>query len=160
MLYLLSLINLFKNTIVKLWSYKIVRFGAYAYLTYYLGWGFISKVMSRINSANLVFPGWEALINIPQISFNPTFIKSNKATASIPSAISMLTSIFVPGLIIVGIILLLQKALNTFKAPPLPIIYSGEDAEDIIVEDYRMPILYTKGESDYDDDDDEEEEED
>ncbi|MFI3116298.1 MAG: hypothetical protein R3Y12_09190 [Clostridia bacterium] len=158
MLYFLSFINLIKNIIVKLWSYKIVRIVVWGYLAYYLISGFGTKVMSRMNSTNFDFPGWSALMPNSNIGFNPNFIKSNKANFSIINSITMLFSIFAPGALFVAIILYVQKVINTFKAPPLPIVFAHEDAEDVLVSDYRLPELYTKDEAEYDDDDEDEDE--
>lgn len=146
MLYLLSFINLIKNLIVKIWSYKPVRIIVYLYVAYYFSSGFYSKVATRISSANLEFLGWDTIFIIPKFSFNPNFIKSNKASFGIFNAFKMLVSVFTPGLLMVALILYLQKVFNTFKAPPLPIIYQNEEAEEVLVEDYRMPELFTKDE--------------
>lgn len=159
MLYLCSSVNLIKNIIVKLWSYTIVRVLVAAWLAYYIGGGFYSRVMARASNVNFAFPGWDTLFYIPNFAFNPSFIKSGKASFGIMNSITRLGSIFAPGLMIVGIILYLQKVFNTYKAPPLPVIYRGEDAEDVIVADYRMPVLYTKGEAVYYDEDEDEYEE-
>lgn len=156
MLAIISLVNEFKNLVVKLWSYKIVRIAVYLGFAYYVGSGFYTKVMSRASSTTFVFPGWDALITIPEISYNPSFIKSGKATAGWGSALTTLGSVMAPGFLFVGIILFLQKVWNTYKAPPLPIVYRKEDAEDVIVDDYRMPVLYTQGTADLDEEYEEE----
>lgn len=152
MLYLFSAINLFKNILEKIWSYKIVRFLVWSYLAYYLISGFGSRAMSRVSNLNFTFNGWDSIISIPSLGFNANYIKSNKATGGVINAISKLFSVFVPGLTISAIILYLQDSLNKFKAPPLPIIFNNDEADEIIVADYRMPTLYTKGESEYYDD--------
>lgn len=74
-------------------------------------------------------------IAIPTFEFNPSYIKSGKATFGIVSALSMLASVLVPGFIFVGITLFIQKAINTYKAPPLPIMYAKEDADEVLVAD-------------------------
>lgn len=159
MLYILSSINLVKNQLVKLWSIKWVRYALILGFTYYLGEGFYARTASRINFSTLTIPTWSSIFYIPNIEFNPNFIKSNKASFSIINALTKLGSIFTPGLLMVAIILFLQKCFNTYKAPPLPIIYRGEDAEDIVEEDYTLPVLFTKGEC-FDDDEDDDDEED
>lgn len=162
MLYLLSALNLFKNILVKLWSYTIVKVIVVAAFTFYVGEGFYSRVSSRMSNLNLEFPGWSTLFYIPGFEYNPNFVKSGKASFGIMNSIIRLASVFFPGLLSVGIILFLQKVYNNYKAPPLPIIYRAEDAEDVLVTDYRMPTLFTKGEDDgydYDEDEDDDEEE-
>ncbi len=156
MLYILSFFNLIKNLIVKLWSYKSVRVIACLGLAYYLGSGFYDRIMLRASSANFDFLGWDTIIKIPEFNFNPSFVKSGKTSAGVVGAITTLASVFGPGLLFVGIILFLQKVWNGYKAPPLPILYNNEDSEDVIVQDYRMPVLFTKGES-WDEDDEVEE---
>lgn len=157
MLYLLSAINLLKNVAVKLWSIKWIRFLAIGGFAYYLISGFGSQVMSRASNTTFTFPGWDAIITIPEINYNPNFVKSNKASYGIMNAISRLGSIFIPGSFLIAIVLFVQKALNTFKAPPLPIVYTKDDADEVLVADYRMPVLYTKGEPDYYEEDEEDE---
>lgn len=157
MLYLASFINLIKNIIVKLWSYKIVRFVVWGYLAYYLVSGFGTRVLSRASSTTFAFPALQDILPNPQFGFNPNFIKSNKANFSIINSINMLASIFIPGILIIAIVLYVQKVINTFKAPPLPIIFASEDADDVLVSDYRMPELYTKDEAEYDDEDEDDE---
>lgn len=152
MLYLLSTINLVKNILVKLWSYTIVKVIVIGCFAFYVGEGFYSRVASRASNMNFEFPGWSTLFYIPGFEYNPSFIKSGKTTYGVFNALTKLASVYFPGLLFVAIILFLQKVVNTYKAPPLPIIYRGED---VIVTDYRMPTLYTKGES-YEDDEDEE----
>lgn len=160
MLYLVSLVNLMKNVVVKLWSYKIVRFAVYGYLFYYFGYGMYEKISARLGTTVIEWQGWEAVMPNFQLGYNPSFTKSGKANFGIMNAISRLGSVFVPGLLGVAIILYLQKVFNTFKAPPLPILYSGNDADELIVEDYRLPVLYTPGEAEEEYDEDELEEED
>lgn len=159
MLYLASFINLIKNVLVKLWSHKPVRFVVMGYFAYYCVSGFYTTAAARATNLVLEFPGWEALMPTGDIGFNPDFIKSRKATAGVWGAAKMLGSVFGPGLAGVAVLLYLQKMMNTYMAPPLPVLYCGEDAEDIIVDDYRMPVLYTKGEAEYDEDEEEELEE-
>lgn len=155
MLYLLSFINLIKNIVVKIWSYKPVRVVVSLGFAYYLINRFGTNTMARATNADLSFPGWDAIFYMPEFGFNPNFIKSGKANYGWATALTKISSVFAPGLLFVGVILFLQKVWNTFQAPPLPLLYRGEDAEDVIVEDYRMPVLFTKGEAEYDDEEDE-----
>lgn len=147
MLYLSSLINLLKNILVKLWSCKPLRVLACLAFAYYLGSGFYNKISTRLAAASLTFLGWDTIFIMPEFNFNPDFVKSGKTTAGVMSALGTLASVMGPGFAFVGIVLFLQKVWNTYKAPPLPIIYNSEDAEEVLVADYRMPVLYTKGES-------------
>ncbi len=204
MLYLLSGINLMKNVVVKMWSYKVVKALVIACFTIYLIWGFGSSVLSRLSSQGVIdLPDFLNLsvatsissteedgnsneirlmstntlntssvmllsatnTNIAQsvselsfISFNPNYTKSGKTSEGILGALVTLASVFGPGIVLIVIVLFVQKALSDIKAPPLPIIYSKDDADEIIVEDYRMPVLYTKGESEEYEEDDEDDE--
>ncbi len=155
MLYLCSLINLVKNILVKIWSNKVIRVLLCVGFAYYLGSGFYDKMSARLSSASFPFLGWDTIFSFPEINYNPNFTKSNKNSYGIMASLTTLGSVMGPGFAFVGIILFLQKVWNTYKAPPLPIIYNAEDAEDVLVADYRMPTLYTKGE-DWNDDDEEE----
>lgn len=157
MISLLSVFLILRNIAVKLWSIKPVRYIAIAAFTYYLVSNFYTTTMSRASSTTFTFPGWDALITIPEFQFNPSYIKSNKASFSIISSISMLVSVFVPGFLFVAIILFLQKVINTYKAPPLPIMYANEAADEVLVADYRMPVLYSKWEAEYEEEEEEEE---
>ncbi len=149
MLYLLSAINLFKNILVKLWSVTLVRVAVIGAFTYYIVSRFGTTFMSRASNSDLSFQGFDSIFYFSDFGFNPEYIKSRKATFGIMNALSRLGSVYLPGLLAVGIILFVQKAINTYKAPPLPIIYRGEDADTVVALDYRIPILYTKGEVDY-----------
>ncbi len=157
MISILSVFLLLKNIAVKLWSIKPVRYIAIAAFTYYLVSNFYTTTMTRASNTTFVFPGWDALIAIPEFAFNPSYIKSGKASFSILSALTMLASVFVPGFLFVGIVLYVQKAINTYKAPPLPIMYAHEEADEVLVADYRMPVLYTKWEEEEEDEDEDEE---
>lgn len=147
MISILSVFILLKNIAVKLWSMKPVRYVIIGVFAFYLVSDFYTTTMSRASNTSFTFPGWDALITIPEFEFNPNYVKSGKASFSIVSALSMLASIFVPGILFIAIILVLQKALNTYKAPPLPIMYASDDAEEVVVADYRLPVLYTKWEA-------------
>ncbi len=203
MLYLISAINLLKNVLVKLWSFKLIKVLVIGWFAIYLVWGFGSSVLSRLSSQGMLeLPSFLNLsvmtsdntqdddinsgeimlistnnvstngailisasnVNMAQfvselafISYNPNYTKSGKTTAGVLGALITLASVFGPGIVLIIIVLFVQKALSDMKAPPLPIIYSKDDADEVIVEDYRMPMLYTKGESEEYEDDEEDE---
>ncbi|OON99053.1 MAG: hypothetical protein ATN35_02370 [Epulopiscium sp. Nele67-Bin004] len=167
MTFILSIINCIKNIAVSLWDKKIVRLVVGGVFAFYLIYNFSSAAYTRLEAqGGATMPTVSEATTIiknmftPDSSittFNSGYKKSNKSNFSVSNSITMLIEVFVPGILIAAIIMLAYQFFVSSRATALPILYTKDD--DLVEEDYRIPMIYTKGESEDEEDDEDEQDE-